>query len=122
LSITLSQWLLPLGVLLIFLSIVMMPPIISRYRKTKTPFDVRKTASYLITDGPYRYSRNPSYVSITVLYIGLGFLLNNAWILILTIPVFLVMDRWIIRNEEYQLETKFGNEYLNYKNTVRRWV
>ena len=51
-----------------------------------------KLPSVLITDGPYRFSRNPSYASLTLLYLGIGILLNNGWILILVAPVFLVMD------------------------------
>ena len=96
--------------------------VLRRFRRAGTPFDVRKTASVLITDGPYRFSRNPSYVSLTLLYLGIGTLLNNGWILILVAPVFLVMDLWVVRREERQLETKFGEDYLRYKAAVRRWL
>ena len=99
-----------------------MPPVLSRYRKANTPFDVRKPAALLITDGPYRYSRNPSYVSITLFYIGITLLVNNVWLFVLLIPVLLIMDRWIILAEERQLEALFGDAYLRYKISVRRWL
>jgi len=111
-----------IGSLLIAVNVLIMPPVLRRFRRAGTPFDVRKAASVLITDGPYRFSRNPSYVSLTLLYLGIGTLLNNGWILILVAPVFLVMDLWVVRREERHLETKFGEDYLRYKAAVRRWL
>ena len=99
-----------------------MPLVLRRFRRAGTTFDVRKSASALITEGPYRFSRNPSYVSLTLLYLGIGILLNNGWILILVAPVFLVMDLWVVRREERHLEATFGEEFLRYKATVRRWL
>jgi len=110
------------GSLLIVVNVLIMPPVLGRFRRAGTAFDVRKAASVLITDGPYRFSRNPSYVSLTLLYLGIGSLLNNGWILILVAPVFLVMDLWVVRKEERHLETKFGEDYLRYKAAVRRWL
>jgi len=91
------------------------PSVVIRYNKSKTPFfDVRKPAKALITDGPNRYSRNPGYLSLTLLYLGIGFMLNNIWIVGLSIPVILGMDLLIIRKEESHLESVFGEEYLRY--------
>ncbi len=101
---------------------LIMPLVLRRFRRAGTTFDVRKPASALITEGPYRFSRNPSYVSLTLLYLGIGILLNNGWILILLAPVFLVMDLWVVRREERHLEAKFGEEFLRYKAAVRRWL
>ena len=108
--------------ILIVVSAAIMPPVLIRFRRAGTSFDVRKAASSLITDGPYRFSRNPTYVSLTMLYLGIGILINNGWVLILVIPVFLVVDLWVIRGEERHLEAKFGEQYLRYKGTVRRWL
>jgi protein-S-isoprenylcysteine O-methyltransferase Ste14 len=107
---------------LIIASVLIMPSVLRRFRRAATPFDVRKAALSLITDGPYRFSRNPVYVSLTMLYLGIGILLDNGWVLILVIPVILVMDVWVIRREERHLEAKFGEQYLRYKAVVRRWV
>ncbi len=111
-----------IGSLLIAVNVLIMPPVLRRFRRAGTAFDVRKAASVLITDGPYRFSRNHSYVSLTLLYLGIGSLLNNGWILILVAPVFLVMDLWVVRKEERHLERKFGEDYLRYKAAVRRWL
>ena len=115
-------WAFAAGAVLIIASILIMPPVLLRFRRAGTTFDVRKAASTLITEGPYRFSRNPTYVSLTLLYVGLGVIFNNAWILILVVPLFLVMDLWVVRREETHLEEKFGEAYIRYKSTVRRWL
>jgi protein-S-isoprenylcysteine O-methyltransferase Ste14 len=101
---------------------LIMPPVLVRFRRSGTTIDVRKPATALITEGPYRFSRNPIYVSLTLLYLGIGTLLNNAWILILVAPVFLVMNLWVVSREERHLEATFGEEFLRYKAAVRRWL
>ncbi len=111
-----------IGVVLIVLGAALMPPVLGRFRRAGTPFNPHKPASALITDGPYRFSRNPAYVALTLWYLGIGLLLNNAWVLLLAIPLVLVMDRWAIRKEEQHLEAQFGDDYRRYKSTVRRWL
>ena len=110
------------GSIVIVASALIMPPVLSRFRRAATPFDVRKAASALITDGPYRFSRNPTYLSLTLLYLGLGIVLDSGWVMILVVPVFLLMDLWVVRREERHLEAKFGEQYLHYKASVRRWL
>ena len=116
------MWRYSVGIALIVVSGAIIPFVIIRYKKLKTPFDVRKPARTLITDGPNRYSRNPGYLVLTILYLGVGFILNNIWILSLAIPVVLIMDLWIIRSEEHHLEAVFGKQYLQYKSATRRWI
>ncbi len=117
-----GSWRYIVGSLLIVVNVLIMPPVLRRFRRAGTTFDVRKAASVLITDGPYRFSRNPSYVSLTLVYLGVGIILNNGWILLLVVPVLLVMDLCVVRKEERHLETKFGEDYLRYKAAVRRWL
>ncbi len=117
-----GSWRYILGSLLIVVSGLLITPVLRRFRRAGTTFDVRKAASVLITDCPYRFSRNPSYVALTFLYLGVGTILNNGWIWLLVVPVLLVMDLWVVRKEERHLETKFGEDYLRYKASVRRWM
>ncbi len=117
-----ARWGYVAGAVLIILPILIMPPVLIRFRRAGTPFDVRKTASALITDGPYRFSRNPSYVSLTLLYVGLGVVLNTVWVLLLVIPVLLIMHFGVVLREERHLEARFGEEYVRYKSAVRRWL
>jgi protein-S-isoprenylcysteine O-methyltransferase Ste14 len=76
----------------------------------------------IVAHGPYRFSRNPMYFGFALLTLGLAILVDSAWML-LALPIGLVLiDRFVITREERYLERKFGDEYLNYKRRVRRWI
>ena len=81
-----------------------------------------KPASSLIHSGLYRFSRNPIYVSGLFLQLGVALLMNNLWIVLLVPVSKLVFDRYVIAREEAYLERRFGEDYVNYKRTVRRWL
>jgi protein-S-isoprenylcysteine O-methyltransferase Ste14 len=76
----------------------------------------------IVANGPYRYTRNPMYVAMSLAYIGLALLLNNGWALLLLPPVLLAIDRFVIRREERYLAGKFGRLYDDYCRRVRRWI
>ena len=97
-----------------------MPFVLLQFHRAGTTFDPRKATTALITGGPYRFSRNPSYVSLSLLYVGVGIAADSIWILGLFIPTLAVMHYGVICREERYLENKFGEEYLRYKRTVRR--
>ena len=92
------------------------------FYKAKTTFDARKTTTTLVTTGIYKISRNPAYLSLVLFYIGLSFLINSIWILILVIPAIYSVQKFCIEREENYLEGKFGSQYLEYKKQVRRWL
>jgi protein-S-isoprenylcysteine O-methyltransferase Ste14 len=110
------------GSLLIFGSLLAMPSILIKFRRVNTTFDVRKSPSVLIKDGLYRFSRNPSYVALVLLFIGLGVALSNLWVPILLVPATAIIDRYVIPEEERRLELAFGDRYRAYKSQVRRWL
>lgn len=76
----------------------------------------------LVTEGPFRYSRNPLYVGVTLMYTGLALLIPALWPLLLLVPVLLVMRWGVIAREERYLERKFGEPYRAYLARVRRWI
>ncbi len=81
-----------------------------------------KPVSSLVQDGPFRYSRNPGYLSLAMLYAGIALLRNASWV-ILPLPLAMyVIQREVIEREERYLERTFGEEYLAYKRRVRRWA
>ena len=86
------------------------------------PFVLDKPTSSLITDGPFRYSRNPGYLAGTMVYAGIASLTNALWVFLLLPVVLLTLQRTAIEREERYLEGKFGEEYLGYKARVRRWI
>lgn len=88
-------------------------------RTTVNPY---KAASNLVTGGPFRYSRNPIYVSDWFVYAGVMCLLKTAWPLLLAPGVYLIMRHWVIAHEENHLLARFGIEYADYRVRVRRWL
>jgi len=76
----------------------------------------------LVTTGPFRYSRNPLYVSLTLGYLGIAAAAQSLWALALLIVVLAVMRQGVIGREERYLERRFGADYLRYKERVRRWI
>ena len=91
-------------------------------RGADTTLDVNKPVSSLVQDGPFRYSRNPGYLSLAMIYAGIATLRNALWAILLLPLLLLVTQRELIEREERHLERTFGEEYLAYKRRVRRWV
>lgn len=79
-------------------------------------------ASALVTDGPYRYSRNPMYLGMALLVLGFALALGSVGAL-LGVPVFMLAVQWLfILPEEQRLEGLFGEAYRSYCRRVRRWL
>ena len=94
------------------------------FRKAKTTVDPRTPgkASELVIVGIYNYTRNPMYLGLLVILIGLA-LLFGAISSFLAIPIFVwFMNRLQIEPEEEALEELFGESYREYKLKVRRWL
>ena len=92
-------------------------------RDAEVPIRTDKPVPTLITtEGPFRYSRNPGYLALAMLYAGIAVLRNSLWAILLLPVVLGVIQREVIGREERYLERTFGEEYLAYKARVRRWV
>ncbi len=91
-------------------------------RGAHTAINPTKPTTTLITWGPFRYSRNPSYLAFNAIYLGIASVVNSLWPLLLLPAAVLALQRGVIKREEYYLEHKFGGEYLRYKTKVRRWI
>jgi len=78
--------------------------------------------SVLLTGGPYRFSRNPLYIVLTLAQITAAVWLDNLWVLLLTPASVMVITYYAIRREERYLEQQFGQDYLDYRRRVRRWL
>ena len=114
--------LLVLGMLIFIASAVFARWSFDTMKRAKTSASPREPSTNLTTSGPFQYSRNPIYVAMTGLYVGFTLLLNAIWPLIILIPLLLVMQWGVILREEQYLSTRFGQEYINYKKNVRRWL
>lgn len=93
-----------------------------RFRAARTSVVPWRPSSALVQTGPYRLTRNPMYVGMACLYVGLAFALGVLWALVLLPVVLVIVDRVAIAREEPYLERRFGSEYLDYKGRVRRWL
>ena len=90
-------------------------------RAGTTP-DPRRPTTALVVHGPYRFTRNPMYLALALLYLGVALLLNAAWPLVLLPVAIMLVERWVIAREEAYLERRFGDAYRAYQARVRRWL
>ena len=81
-----------------------------------------KPTPQLVDRGPFRITRNPMYLQMILICIGVAIILGNVWILVMTPLGAWVLQRFAILPEEAYLERKFGAQYLAYKRRVRRWL
>jgi protein-S-isoprenylcysteine O-methyltransferase Ste14 len=95
--------------------------VLSFSRAGTTP-DPHGDVTAFVTSGPFRFSRNPMYLTNVVFQIGAALLLDNAWILMLAPVTWLLLDRIIIAGEERYLSDKYGATYDAYRGRVRRWL
>jgi protein-S-isoprenylcysteine O-methyltransferase Ste14 len=91
-------------------------------RNAEVPIRTDRPVPRLTTEGPFRHTRNPSYLALAVIYAGIAILRNSLWAMLLLPLVVMVIQREVIGREERYLERTFGEEYLAYKQRVRRWV
>ncbi len=91
-------------------------------QRAHTPISPSEPVRQVVTTGPFRLSRNPAYVSLTILYVGIASLVNTLWPILLLPAVLAVIQRGVIEREEHYLERRFGEEYLRYKARVPRWI
>ncbi len=87
-----------------------------------TNVNPREPTTALVVSGPFRFSRNPLYVALTLMYAGLAVVANAFWVLVLLVPVLLVLHSGVVRREERYLEAKFGEAYRQYRARVRRYL
>jgi protein-S-isoprenylcysteine O-methyltransferase Ste14 len=92
------------------------------FRRARTAIMPFNPASTIVTSGPYRHSRNPMYVGLSLIYIGLSLLMRMAWPIVLLPIVLASLYLLVIRREERYLGAAFGEEYRAYRQRVRRWL
>ena len=90
-------------------------------RNNNTPLDFNKPTTVMVTKGPFRFTRNPLYLSLLMLFLGIAILVNSLWFLPFLLCMFIIFNG-ITKKEESYLEDVFGDEYVKYKNNVRRWL
>ena len=112
----------PLGLALVAIAVAVAVWSLLEFHRGDTDVRPDKPDSTLLTSGPYRFTRNPLYIVLTLMQLTAAVWLNNLWILLLTIPSVIVITFYAIAKEEHYLEKLFGQKYRNYKQRVRRWL
>lgn len=91
-------------------------------KQAGTNIDVEMPALVLVESGPFKYTRNPLYLSMALAYAGIASLRRSRVALALLPALLVLVQRGVIEREERYLEKKFGERYLAYKSRVRRWL
>jgi protein-S-isoprenylcysteine O-methyltransferase Ste14 len=95
---------------------------VRNFIRAGTPVPTREETRSLVTSGIHGLSRNPIYVAMFLLYLGIALLANAAWLLVLYVPLALVMRYGVVAREEAYLARKFGEAYEAYRARVPRWL
>lgn len=110
------------GLFLIAASVILVVFSVVPLVRARTAFDARKPTTSVVTEGAFGFSRNPTYVSLATLQVGLGFLSQSLWVIITTVAAVAITHWGVVLREERYLERKFGGEYRGYAARVRRWL
>ena len=111
-----------LGSGLVACSIVLVVLASRELATARTAFDVRKSTTSIVTGGVFRITRNPVYLSMTLLYLGVALWLNSVAMAVVVVPLGSLLCVTAIKPEERYLESKFGDSYRLYRAVVRRWI
>jgi protein-S-isoprenylcysteine O-methyltransferase Ste14 len=112
----------PVGAASIITGAGLMGSFVRAFGRARTPLDPYKPSEAIVTDGPYRLTRNPGYLGMALTYAGIAIVSNAPWVLAALPVAIAVIDRGVIAREERYLERKFGRPYAEYKRRVRRWI
>ena len=95
---------------------------LSLFQRAGTTTVPLEAPSSVVTHGPYRFSRNPMYVSLTLIYLGECAIFAQFWPFLMLLPTLLYVNGVVVPFEEAQLRATFGDRYRDYCATVRRWL
>jgi protein-S-isoprenylcysteine O-methyltransferase Ste14 len=93
----------------------------SLFRRAGTPIEPTKPSTALVTSGIYRWSRNPMYLGLSAILLGIGLVTGSLWFVVALPVAIFAVTKLAIEPEERYLAELFGNAYLDYKSRVRRW-
>lgn len=94
---------------------------IRNFSRARTPVPTNEPVRALVTTGIHGWTRNPIYLGIFLVYVGIGIAAQSPWTLILVLPLAITIRFGVIAREEAYLERRFGDAYRDYKARVRRW-
>jgi protein-S-isoprenylcysteine O-methyltransferase Ste14 len=102
-------------------SVVILVSAFKALAQAHTAFDAHKPTIRLVTTGAFRFSRNPIYLSLTLLHAGVAFATDASSVLLVAVPAVALTEWSVILREARYLDSKFGAAYRSYALKVRRW-
>lgn len=93
-----------------------------QFRTARTPMRPDARPAALVTDGVFRFSRNPMYLGMVLLVFGIAVIVNRATALLVAPALGLLLQTRFIQREEQQIRAVFGADYIRYAARVRRWI
>lgn len=93
-----------------------------QFRRAGTTVNPFGFSTNLVTDGWFKFSRNPMYLSLELMLIGAWLVLGSVSPFVGILVFFLITDKWYIAQEEKRLAATFGQEYESYRKHTRRWL
>ena len=112
----------PLGGTTVLVAVALFLSAVRAFRTAGTPVPGNRPTTTIVRTGPYRCSRNPIYLSFSLLQLGVAFWVNSLWLLVTLMPAVALMSFVVIPREEQYLATRFPSDYLPYRASVRRWL
>jgi|TARA_Y100000996_G_scaffold262058_1_gene206211 protein-S-isoprenylcysteine O-methyltransferase Ste14 len=112
----------PIGILFILVSLIIFYISIKQFNKHSEDPIPTSPSNLIIINGIYSYTRNPMYLALLLMQIGIGMLLSVIHIVMFTVLTYLILKYFVIFPEEKYLEDKFGDIYVRYKKSVNRWI
>ena len=110
------------GIVALVVAILFTALAIRELRKSNTTIKAHRSASHLVSGGPYALSRNPIYLGMIVALLGLGLIAGNAWLILSAVLCGFAVQKLAIEREEAHLEHRFGKAWRDYRKRVRRWI
>ena len=111
-----------LGLVLIILGLPLNVGSALYFRRIGTNIIPFREPGTLVTDGAFRYTRNPMYLGFSLMLLGFAILFPVPTSFVIVLAFVIIVDRWYIRFEEAAMERKFGDAYRRYTSRVRRWL
>jgi protein-S-isoprenylcysteine O-methyltransferase Ste14 len=112
----------PIGSTMVFASILLFLFSVRALRAAGTPVPGNQPTTNIVRTGPYRFSRNPVYLSFFVVQLGIALWISSIWMVATLILAAALVSRVVVPREERYLESRFGQQYSSYRDSVRRWL
>jgi len=113
----------PFGIVLVIVGLAIAAPAVIAFRRAGTEIQPTSPSNrVLVVTGPFRFTRNPMYLGMLVMMIGIAFLIGSWPMLLAPLAFFILVNAVSMPFEEEKMARQFGDVYAAYKARVRRWL